>query len=436
MNTTTISSILSIRIWIDTVIGIINLHILLCKVLEGRLRRKTAMICLIVLVCTAIASLLSGYHLVAEVLSLPVVILLPLLTVTRIPKRTILYVGLLYGGLTSIVLYCTLWVVAIFTPEEWPVILVNTILDIGWLCLFSAMAAQKISNKIFRQLDLLSGGLKGLVLAFLWCGSVLMEIMRTLFEHFWQIDNPITLQITSAILVALICICCPVLIINYFSNVHFKNLSKNMTQQVEAQVKHYQQMAQANADIRAFRHDFKNLQIGLQQHLNDKDINSALACLQQYDASVFQNVAFETGNRVADAMLTSKRETAIKQNTTLSFSGRLSASLPSTDVCILLGNAVDNALEACQKLPAGELRRITITAHNERGMQFLQIENPLPSGIILPANGALPVTTKPNAAQHGFGIAAMKRVVENYRGTLQFTCKNGLVVLEIEFTLP
>lgn len=425
----------SIGVWIDTVVGIINLHLLFCGVLGGKLRRKTAAVCLAVLVIGAAACLFSGYHLVAEILTLPVMILLPLLTVKGLSKRTLLYNGLLYVGMVTAVLYCVLWFLSLFVLDDRVTLGVTAVLDMGWLCLFWAMGAQKISGKLFKQIQWLSGGVKALLLAFLLVGGMVACMIRDLFFQYSHTKHAILLEVMVAVLVVLICIACPLLIVNHLSKRHYQTLSENMEQQVAAQVRHYEEMARANEDVRAFRHDFKNLQIELQQRLKENDTDGALACLQQYDGAVFQNAGFATGNRVADALLGAKQEVAVGQATALTFTGLISTSLPSADVCVLLGNAVDNALEACQKLPSAQARQVTVTAQCERGMQLLQIENPLPPGGVLPEVGR-GITTKADPSRHGFGIAAMKKVVDTYRGSMTFRLRDGAVVLEIVFTLP
>ena len=80
------------------------------------------------------------------------------------------------------------------------------------------------------------------------------------------------------------------------------------------------------------------------------------------------------------------------------------------DLCALLGNALDNAIEGSRG--AGE-RRITIRCKADKGLFMLRVENTL-GGAVQPDLA----TTKTDKAAHGFGIPGMREIAERYGGTL------------------
>ena len=90
------------------------------------------------------------------------------------------------------------------------------------------------------------------------------------------------------------------------------------------------------------------------------------------------------------------------------------------DIGVLYGNLVDNAVEACSKVPEGQ--------------RFVKIENKYQSGILLliitnsktgKKNKSLKTTKKDNI-RHGHGVQSVRKVVEKYNGTVSFTDKGDI----------
>jgi len=135
-----------------------------------------------------------------------------------------------------------------------------------------------------------------------------------------------------------------------------------------------------------------------------------------------------SGNEVADAILNLKYERAKESGIEFSFNGDLAnlSYMEPVDVCVLLGNALDNALEACGK---GEGNRITVGATESMGMLLLTIENTLHAPIGLKNNR--PVTTKKNPTEHGFGVLGMEHVARKYQGDLRFEIVEELFKVQV-----
>lgn len=90
------------------------------------------------------------------------------------------------------------------------------------------------------------------------------------------------------------------------------------------------------------------------------------------------------------------------------------------DIGVLYGNLVDNAVEACSKVPEGQ--------------RFVKIENKYQSGILLlvitnsktgKKNKSLKTTKKDNI-RHGHGVQSVRKVIEKYNGTVSFTDKGDI----------
>lgn len=99
-------------------------------------------------------------------------------------------------------------------------------------------------------------------------------------------------------------------------------------------------------------------------------------------------------------------------------------TVSDSDLCVLLSNALENALNACQSR-TGE-RIIEVDAYEKGHKLFLQITNPCRADITF-KNG-LPVTDRPG---HGVGVRSICAVVERYGGIYSFSSQDGRFVLRL-----
>lgn len=102
-------------------------------------------------------------------------------------------------------------------------------------------------------------------------------------------------------------------------------------------------------------------------------------------------------------------------------------SVVETDLCVLLSNALENALRACRRMKAENgPAYIEVTAREKNGHLFLQFVNPCPEGIQF-ENG-LPVT---HAEGHGIGVRSICAIVEKYKGLSDFSVQDGRFILRV-----
>lgn len=175
-------------------------------------------------------------------------------------------------------------------------------------------------------------------------------------------------QIIVSVLLLGICIVLPVIILISVSNSQLRSLTANYEQQIHTQAEHYQNLAAANYEVRRFRHDFRNISIAIMELLTEGKSDAALELLQECNQSVEPSTqsypSFDTGNGIADALFIEKQAKATAFNTSICFQGMIPANgLSPTDLCVILGNTLDNAIEACQKLSTEEPKTITVTGN-------------------------------------------------------------------------
>lgn len=104
--------------------------------------------------------------------------------------------------------------------------------------------------------------------------------------------------------------------------------------------------------------------------------------------------------------------------------------MSETDIYVLFGNILDNAIEAVLALPEGE-RTIGMLLKNSGELVYVTVYNGF--GGELRFDRGLPVTTKADADSHGYGLKSVKRITEKYDGEMHLSAKNGIFELSLVF---
>ncbi|MGN1417843.1 MAG: sensor histidine kinase [Acutalibacteraceae bacterium] len=183
-------------------------------------------------------------------------------------------------------------------------------------------------------------------------------------------------------------------------------------------------------ELRRFRHDYKNHMIVVNAYLESGKVDEAREYLESVNDSINGVInKIKTGNFVSDAILNNKSVAAAKSKTKIDFSGFVpSEGIKNEDLCTVLSNLVDNAVEASEKLP-GE-KTIEIEANVINGFFILSISNPAVSDSLNLK------TTKKNQKYHGIGLKNIERTVKRYKGAVTFSLENNIFTADVRMELP
>lgn len=350
-------------------------------------------------------------------------------------KAKIQYVFFFY-----ILLYCSITLItslfaAIF-PLYWPyaetLIITIATITCAVLCLTKArISIHQIFEWTPHYILIISGLL--LITATL-ISTLISGLQHSTFPNVWNT----WIQMFTTFLLVIICIIVPIIFIISISNTRLKTLTANYEQQIRAQAEHYKNLADANYEVRRFRHDFKNIRIAIEKLLAQGEYDEALALIRQCSDTLENpggfHPIFDTGNGIADALLTDKQEKAAQRNTQIVFQGAIPpVSLSPTDLCVILGNSLDNALDACQKLQNGDNKTISVDCKCCGGFLFLSITNPIAEKVTIRDNHI--ATTKENKTLHGFGLYSLHSIVKKYDGNIQLTSTEETFTISIDLCL-
>lgn len=193
---------------------------------------------------------------------------------------------------------------------------------------------------------------------------------------------------------------------------------------------HYAEVENMYRQMRGWRHDYRSHIQVMKAHaaLGEWDALRAYLDALETDLATVDAVV-KTGNPMADAILNSKISLARSKGIRV----RADANIPvilrisELDLCIILGNLFDNAIEASLALP--EERRLIRVYLDMKGTRlYISFTNFTAGGKQLKRQGRF-ATTK--GAGHGFGLARMDAIVERLGGYLTRNSEDGAFTTEI-----
>ena len=204
-----------------------------------------------------------------------------------------------------------------------------------------------------------------------------------------------------------------------------KELAELKTQQAQLLERDYTALNHAYAANARLFHDFHNHIGALRRLLSHKKLEEALQYLDELQAPGQESSAVWTGDETADYLINSKARAAeasdIQYQTQVEFPRR--TNLHSADLCAILGNLLDNALEAAQQVPEKDRRFIRLTIRRINQMLVIKVENSFgPSPV--QKDGALK-STKQESGLHGWGLKSALTAAQKYDGTVQTSYQEG-----------
>lgn len=231
------------------------------------------------------------------------------------------------------------------------------------------------------------------------------------------------------------------LFINFFVFIlcdHILKLQAMQTQTIllEQQINYYTNQyllaESAQKETLRFRHDLKNVLIGLQAKLETGEVSGSKQILNTLidDFSSSKGIA-HSGNLIIDSIINYKHQVASSVNIPFQLDLRFPAEivLDPTAISVILGNALDNAIEACQRIHSGK-RYIKIQMHYQHESLFIHIENTYAGSIRTNISGKI-CSTKSNYKSHGIGLKSIHDMVEKMQGLLDISFDHNIFQLEI-----
>lgn len=180
-------------------------------------------------------------------------------------------------------------------------------------------------------------------------------------------------------------------------------------------------------------HDLKH-QIRAIRNSSKEDIEQYL--LEMEDSIRIYEAIVKTGNEVLDTILTEKSLYCKDRGIVVSCvaDGSQMDFINTVDLYAILGNAIDNAIEAVEKFKHKEKRQIDVMIYRQQNFLVMNIVNPIKGNLVYEEE--LPVSTKGDKRFHGFGLRSMRYLVKKYDGYLSVSEEDGCFSLKILIPIP
>jgi two-component system sensor histidine kinase AgrC len=196
---------------------------------------------------------------------------------------------------------------------------------------------------------------------------------------------------------------------------------------LKSQVKHLDEILLKQEELRRVRHDMTNQLVAIQGYFHEGDTAGGEA----YVTSLLKNLQtpsarIRTGNSALDAILSTKKALAESKGIIVDMEVQISDQLPMepVDVCVIFGNALDNAIEACDRITEGE-KRIQLMLVQREGKLLCHLINTALGDTL-----NVHITSKLDKENHGFGFVNLKESLEKYGSEPVISYENGLFSLK------
>lgn len=194
--------------------------------------------------------------------------------------------------------------------------------------------------------------------------------------------------------------------------------------------KHCEEVENMYRQVRGWRHDYKHHIQTMKAHLAMKQYDELDTYLSELDTDLTTvDTVIKTGNVRIDAVLNSKLAVAKRKGIRVNAKAIVPKDLAvsEVDLCIIIGNLLDNAMEACEKETEEEKRFIRVYIDILKAQLYIYVANSMTNEIKKVGKNYL--TTK--TAGHGFGLMRVDRVVARYNGYLNRQHEEGVFATEI-----
>lgn len=188
-----------------------------------------------------------------------------------------------------------------------------------------------------------------------------------------------------------------------------------LIQEAKSKELYYEQVEESNKKIRMIKHDLKNRMITIAAS-KDKNIilSEIIKIIGELDES---GKKIYTKNVIINTILNSKISIAQKKNIKMNILVIIPAKLNIgySDAGIIIGNLLDNAIEACEFLTCN-YRWINIDMQYKKGKLIFKICNSKKENKV-----NVNKSNKKNSSEHGLGVKSVKSVINKYNGTIEFS---------------
>lgn len=232
-----------------------------------------------------------------------------------------------------------------------------------------------------------------------------------------------------------------IIMVNYIIFKVYEKLEEEFELQKQNQLFHQQleacskELAERECYIqetRKIKHDIKNHLIFLKNMVEQDQKDQTIKYIENLinREVIIREEIIKSGNIMIDSLINYKNEIAVKQEIIFEVEIFVPNQLPydNRDICVILGNSLDNAIEAASKVK--EQSFIKVIIKYSKGTLSIIMKNSYNGLVKKNCKGTL-LSTKEDAKNHGIGLLSIRSMVEKYNGEVMIEMDSKVFVLKI-----
>lgn len=201
-----------------------------------------------------------------------------------------------------------------------------------------------------------------------------------------------------------------------------------LKQTIIAQQNHFDEEQNVRENIRKMKHDYKNILVALKTDIENGNTERVLAVIKNELGSIAEMQLPSSNNLTIDSIMSYKASAVSDKGIKITPEYRIEEEIDidSSDICILIGNALDNAIEYLGNHPECE-QAINVRIIGEKGVLDIRITNEISNDVVIIDN--MIESGKPEAG-HGYGLKSARYIAEKHGGLMKLNCTNKLFSFE------
>lgn len=191
-----------------------------------------------------------------------------------------------------------------------------------------------------------------------------------------------------------------------------------MEREYQHDLKYYESIKKSQEETRSLWHEIKKYLNTIHALVDGGQNSAAVQCMDEVEQHFGElTINVDAGNNIINSILSIGLQQAQQNHIPFYIDAWVSPELGvlPQDLFIILGNAIDNAIEECCQIPAEQGPHIQVSIHQKGKMLAIKVENPCRSQ----------ATPKPGKI-HGYGLKNVQRCVDKYNGELQATIQENV----------
>ena len=237
----------------------------------------------------------------------------------------------------------------------------------------------------------------------------------------------------SSIIILLLNVICFKMFDKIAADAEIKRKNDIYKQSIDIYKREMEEREEHNEKLRRFRHDIKNHLIAIEKLALSKEYVRLRDYIHQLtDEKGVLQVTTISGNALIDGLLADKFDVARKYEIAVEYHIEIPTKLPfdDADLCIIVGNALDNAIDGTKDIEGA--KKIEISMGAKQGNFLLKVKNTFnPELIKFDNNGKRLRTSKTDKSNHGMGIGLIEETALKYNGLMEITMNENIFCLSV-----